>query len=155
MTDNPDAVKHEGLARESAELRPPEEFAHLPFHSINRTRITILDSDGTKPRIEPMMWNGHAWWTIASTRTETPADAFAAGWRYHGPWDPDAVILNSDDKQQAYVVAQVSKDRMHGVGAWSDLWRKAEFMDDLAVIEIDQRLMQARAVIRALRGMRR
>lgn len=35
MTDNPDAVKHEGLARESAGLRPPEKFAHPAFDPTN------------------------------------------------------------------------------------------------------------------------
>lgn len=107
MTDNPDAWRHdERTTREPTELRPPEKFAHLPFHFINRTHITVLDDTGMKPRIEPMMWNGHNWWTIASTRTEVPEWAFADGWRYHGPCDPDAITLNLDSAAQVEAAAR-------------------------------------------------
>lgn len=138
MTDNPAAVKHyEGLAREPAGLRPPEEFAHLPFHFINRTLITVLDGTRMKPRIEPMMWNGHNWWTIGSTRTETPEGAFADGWRYHGPCDPDAITLSLDNAAQVETAARAICLEAEGS---KDNWFDYE--------------PEAKAAILALRGMK-
>jgi hypothetical protein len=90
------------------ELRPPLEFAHLPWHFLNHPKI-----DGAPDTFVAKYISKRQVWRIGEGRYVQPATASMYGWTYNAPAIP---LPTGEDAVEriAWIVAREAPEKTEG-----------------------------------------
>lgn len=71
-------------------MTPPPEFAHLPWHWIDRGHGYV----------EPARWVSSHWMTIGSVAALSRFQAHRHRWRYIAPAEPPNAVLGASEAEE-------------------------------------------------------